>query len=220
MFKSFLSFIASLIFPSEQLVVVVSENLNATTARLQRYEKQEQWEKIGTPVVVTLGRNGMGFSSGKEPLKFEGDGRTPSGVFPITASFGYAPVPNSALPYLHADAKLICVDDAEDERYNRIVSNEGPAPKSFEWMRRNDEVYRHGAVIGYNTDHVKGRGSCIFLHLNHSDNRPTSGCTAMDEAAMVELLGWLDPEKKPQILQIPKSECEEYKKVFEGIECD
>lgn len=220
MYKNFISFLLSWFSPSEQLVVVVSEDMNATTAQMQRYEKQGEWEKIGLPVSVTLGRSGLGYGSGKEPFKNEGDGRSPLGVFPITSTFGYDPASNRAMPYLHADEKLICIDDPGDPRYNRIVTADDNVPKSFEWMHRQDGVYRYGAVIGYNTEGEKGRGSCIFIHLNHPDKRPTSGCTAMEEAPLLELLEWLDPDKNPQILQIPKSECAEYKKVFEGIECD
>lgn len=220
MYKNFLSFLISAVFPTEQLVVVVADDMNATTAHLQRYEKRGEWEKTGSPLTVTLGRNGLGYSSGKEPLKKEGDGRSPSGVFAIKAAFGYEGDPIGEMPYLHADEKLICVDDPGDERYNRIVTAGEPMPKSFEWMRREDGVYRYGAVIDYNPQQEKGRGSCIFIHLNHFDRRPTSGCTAMDEGALVELLGWLDPDKKPRILQIPKSECSTYQKEFEGIECD
>ncbi|MFZ5374829.1 MAG: L,D-transpeptidase family protein [Campylobacterota bacterium] len=220
MFKSILSFIASLVCPSEQLVVVVSNDINATSALLQRYEKRGEWEKVGESVPVTLGRAGMGYASLKEPLKREGDGRSPLGVFEITSAFGYAEQSRSRLPYLHADDKLICIDDPQDNRYNTITRLEGELPKSFERMRREDDVYRYGAVIGYNAAGEQGRGSCIFLHLNHADNHPTSGCTAMNEADLVVLLEWLDPEKKPKILQIPKSECGEFKKEFEGINCD
>ncbi len=220
MYKNFISFLASVIFPSEQIVVVVSDDLNATGGTMQRYEKYQEWEKVGTPVAVVLGRSGMGYAQGREPLKFEGDGRSPAGVFPITSTFGYDEPPVGAMPYLHADERLICVDDGDDGRYNRIVSLEGESPKSFEWMRRRDGVYRYGAVIGYNEPVQKGRGSCIFIHLNHTDRHPTSGCTAMDEAPLLELLRWLDPEKKPRIVQFPKSECATYTKEFEGIECE
>ncbi len=87
-------------------------------------------------------------------------------------------------------------------------------------MRRNDRVYRNGAVIGYNRERVSGRGSCIFFHLNHADKRPTSGCTAMEEQPLLELIRWLDPTKKPTLVQIPKSECVRYQKEFVGIVCE
>lgn len=222
MTKIFLTLMAPLAaaFASQQLLLVLSDELNATSAILQRYEKKEAWTPIGSAVPVTLGRSGMGYARGKEPLKFEGDGRSPAGVFPITASFGYDEHPMGKMPYMHADERLICIDDINDARYNRIVSLEGETPKSFEWMRREDGVYRYGLLIGYNGFGEKGRGSCIFIHLNHPDKRPTSGCTAMDEAPLRELLEWLDPDKNPQILQIPKSDCGDYRREFKGIECE
>jgi L,D-peptidoglycan transpeptidase YkuD (ErfK/YbiS/YcfS/YnhG family) len=210
----------SSLIASEQLIVVITKELNATSGSMQRYEKEKGWRKVGDEIPVILGRNGLGYADQKNPLKNEGDGRSPAGIFPISSTFGYDSYSNSAMPYHYADEKLICVDDVEDERYNTfaLLDPLNP-PKSFENMRRQDDVYRNGAVIGYNTSGEKGRGSCIFIHLNHSDHRPTSGCTAMDEAPLIELLHWLDPQKNPQILQIPKSECENYQKEFEGIEC-
>ncbi|MDD5159281.1 MAG: L,D-transpeptidase family protein [Sulfuricurvum sp.] len=215
------SFVLSTLSASEQLVIVLSPELNATVASMQRYEMKNQWVKIGHKIPVILGRSGLGYLRDKMPLKNEGDGRSPAGMFPITSTFGYSEIPNSAMPYYHADEKLICIDDVEDSRYNMFaLLDSSTLPKSFEAMRRNDEVYRNGAVIGYNIMGEKGRGSCIFIHLNHSDHRPTSGCTAMDEAPLIELLKWLDPAKKPHILQIPIKDCAEYQKEFAGIECE
>ncbi|MDD2368917.1 MAG: L,D-transpeptidase family protein [Sulfuricurvum sp.] len=217
----FASFLFLTLHASEQLLVVISPELNSTAASMQRYEKHTLWEKIGEKIPVTLGRSGLGYASDKIPLKNEGDGRSPAGVFSISSTFGYDVRPNGLMPYYHADEKLICIDDVEDPRYNTFafLDPDNP-PKSFEMMRRNDEVYRNGAVIGYNTAGDKGRGSCIFIHLNHSDHRPTSGCTAMEEESLKELLKWLDPNKKPQILQIPMRDCADYQKEFEGIKCE
>ncbi|HEX8292528.1 MAG TPA: hypothetical protein VF570_12275, partial [Pyrinomonadaceae bacterium] len=51
-----------------------------------------------------------------------------------------------------------------------------------------------------------GRGSCIFLHVWAGPGRGTAGCTAMEEASLTELLRWLDPKKRPLLLQLPESE--------------
>ncbi|MDD2780584.1 L,D-transpeptidase family protein [Sulfuricurvum sp.] len=217
-----LSSVLSTLFAFEQFVVVLSPELNATSASLQRYEKQRQWVKIGDKVPVTLGRSGLGYVAFKQPLKNEGDGRSPAGVFPITSTFGYDQNTTFKLPHWHADENLYCVDDVNDSRYNKIlrIYDKSSLPSSYEVMRRPDGVYRYGAVIGYNPSAQRGRGSCIFIHLNQSDKRPTSGCTAMDEIPLRTLLEWLDGAKKPQILQIVKSECGKYQKEFEGIECE
>jgi L,D-peptidoglycan transpeptidase YkuD (ErfK/YbiS/YcfS/YnhG family) len=213
--------IASLL-RSEQLVVVISPEMNQTKGSLQRYEKGKMWEKRGEAIAVTLGRNGLGWEGDRLPQKHEGDGRSPAGVFLITSTFGYAPTGLSAMPYWYANDHLICVDEVSDARYNTMaIFKEGETlPKSYEQMHRKDGVYRYGAVIGYNPTGEKGRGSCLFFHLNHANHRPTAGCTAMEEKPLIELLRWLDPLQKPRLLQIPQSSCAEYQKVFEGILCN
>lgn len=207
------------LFGLDQLVVVIAPEINATTGILKRYEKHDgAYVRVGSASSVILGRNGLGWTS--DDGKREGDGKSPAGIFPIRAAFGYEPHAIGAMPYLHADEKLICIDDVNDDRYNQITSMDEPKPQSFEWMRREDGVYRYGAVIGYNEERVKGRGSCIFFHLNHSDKRPTSGCTSMEEGDLVVLLKWLDPQKHSRLLQIPEHECGEYQSKFRGIECE
>lgn len=210
----------SFLWAHEQLIVVLSPNLDSTTATLQRYEKEGSWHKVGERVPVTLGRHGLGWSEGSKPLKNEGDGRSPAGVFAITSTFGYDEHPMGTMPYYHASEDLICVDESNDIRYNQMaLLNPNDPPKSYEVMHRADGVYRYGAVIDYNPQSISGRGSCLFFHLKNRKNTPTAGCTAMDEKPLVEMLRWLDPIKKPTLLQIPLSECERYQKEFVGIEC-
>lgn len=226
MFKYVLAFLlgifGSVLCASGQLMVVISPELNATSALMQRYEKGEKWMKVGDKIPITLGRSGLGYEAFRTPLKNEGDGRSPAGVFSITSAFGYDHNTTIKLPYWLADENLYCIDDMNDTRYNKMlrIFDKTSLPKSYEVMRRSDGVYRYGAVIGYNDGAQRGRGSCIFLHLNHPDKRPTSGCTAMDEPDLKRVLEWLDGTKKPQILQILKSECGKYKEEFEGIECE
>lgn len=204
----------------EQLVVVVSPEMNSTTAQLQRYEKKQMWEKVGDNFEVTLGRSGLGYSTDAIPQKNEGDGRSPLGLFDIGATFGYSLEINSSMPHYYADEQLICVDDAGDRFYNKmaLLDTSNP-PKSFELMRRTDEVYRYGAVIEYNQAGIVGRGSCIFFHLNSVGKKPTSGCTAMEEKPLLEMLKWLERAKNPKLLQIPKSQCGDYQRELVGIEC-
>ncbi|MGZ8546647.1 MAG: L,D-transpeptidase family protein [Sulfuricurvum sp.] len=224
MIKNFSLFFILMTFSSvwamDQLVVVVSPELNATTALLQRYEKEGVWHKVGEGTSVNLGRSGLGWAEGNEILKMEGDGRSPAGIFEIRSTFGYAPEGNFKMPYFYADENLICVDDVNDSHYNKMaLLDPKDPPKSYEVMRRADGVYQYGAIIDYNPNGVSGRGSCIFFHLKNIKNTPTSGCTAMEEEPLLEMLRWLDPRKKPRLLQIPKSECVKYQKEFVGIEC-
>lgn len=219
---SFFMIVAPVVFGSQQLVVVISPDMNMTSATMTRYEKnRDMYRAIGTSVPVILGRSGLGWDQDRQPLKREGDGRSPAGIFDITATFGEDPKPNSAMPYWFADDKLICIDDVNDTQYNTMGNLDSlNPPKSYELMRRTDKVYRNGAVIDYNRARVSGRGSCIFFHLNHPDGRPTAGCTSMEEQPLGELIRWFDPTKKPKLLQIPKSECVKYQKEFVGIVCE
>ena len=224
LFKSliFIIILSSILFGSQQLVVVIADDMNTTSGMMTRYEKETNvYKAVSVSVPVILGRSGLGWDQGREPLKREGDGKSPAGLFDITSTFGEEPTSNSALPYWYADEYLICIDDTNDTRYNTMgYLNPKNPPKSFEQMRRNDAVYRNGAVIDYNGERISGRGSCIFFHLNHPNKRPTAGCTAMDEQPLLELIHWFDPNKHPKLLQIPKSACEDYQKEFEGIKCE
>ena len=53
----------------KQLVVIVAQELNSTTALLQRYEKEGKWHKIGDTVSVTLGRSGLGWEGSRAAAK-------------------------------------------------------------------------------------------------------------------------------------------------------
>ncbi|MBN2896609.1 MAG: L,D-transpeptidase family protein [Campylobacterales bacterium] len=212
---------ASLWGTSDQIVLVIADDMNATTAMMSTYERSNaRYRLVTPPFEVNLGRSGLGWDEGAEPLKREGDGRAPAGIYPLSAAFGYAPSEQTALPYMYADERLICVDDAAHPDYNRIITmpQENP-PKSFEWMRRDDEQYRMGIVVEYNAKRTPERGSCVFLHVQKAPLKPSSGCTTMEAKQMQALLRWLDSAKSPLLVQIPASACDAMRLRFEGILC-
>ena len=96
--------------------------------------------------------------------------------------------------------------------YKRQVSADQPnTPKqhwaSFERMRRDDHQYEYGMVVEHNTQPVTpGRGSAIFLHVWLDPQTPTSGCTGMDRAHLLEVLRWLQPNANPLLVQVPAAE--------------
>ncbi len=51
-------------------------------------------------------------------------------------------------------------------------------------------------------------GSCIFLHIWEGPGKGTAGCTAMGSLSMEEVLRWLDGEKRPVLVQLPRAEFE------------
>jgi D-alanyl-D-alanine dipeptidase len=215
---------------SLQLIVVTTKGWNAVGGELRRYERssiKDQWQAVGEKILVVVGRNGMAWGKGLHgdaigdgPIKKEGDGRSPAGIFSLSLAFGYAEKTKAGevkLPYIQATAALECVDDPQSAHYNRVIdraSVKAPDWKSSEQMLRQDELYRWGVVVDHNAKGETGCGSCIFLHIWDGPGKGTAGCTAMDAARMEEVLRWLDPRKKPLLAQLPQAEFERLQKVW------
>jgi D-alanyl-D-alanine dipeptidase len=216
---------------STQMIVVTTSDWNAVEGRLRRYARttvDEKWRPVGDPISIVVGRNGLGWGVGVvptddaqvrsagDPIKREGDGKSPAGVFALGTAFGYAsePLRGLKMPYLNLTRSIECVDDPGSTRYNRIVDRSEVAPdwNSSEHMRDAGQAYRWGVVIDHNgavtgdtNPPEPGRGSCVFLHIWHSHDHGTAGCTAMSQTELEPLLTWLDPALKPVLVQLPES---------------
>ena len=196
------------------------------------------WRPVGEPVPVVVGRGGLGWGRGLHgapppdaPWKAEGDGRAPAGAFALSAAFGYAEAEPTGLPYLQSTPSVQCVDDAASPAYNLVLDREAARPAlaggagwaSHEEMRRRDGLYRIGVVVAHNGSGVgpgvlaappagpvpvPGGGSCIFLHVWRGPGTTTAGCTAMPDAALADVLAWLDADAAPVLVQLPESAAE------------
>lgn len=142
----------------------------------------------------TIGRGGFIAPENKK----EGDGCTPLGVYPLREVW-YRPDrverPVTGLPVREITSDDCWCDDQAHPLYNQHFRHipsplQGEElPQSFERLWREDHAYDVIVVIGYNDDPpVPGKGSAIFIHLNHDDGRPTAGCIAMEKE---DLLAWL-----------------------------
>jgi L,D-peptidoglycan transpeptidase YkuD (ErfK/YbiS/YcfS/YnhG family) len=207
-----------------QMVVVVTEGWSSVDAALRLYERKDArsaWIVTGENIPAVVGRNGLAWGRGLHPdppaggpLKREGDGRAPAGIFRLGPAFGEAPgelLPRIGLPYRQMTESSRCIDDPASSVYNRLVDqgNIRPDWNRSEEMKRGDGQYRLGIVIGHNTDPVApGGGSCIFLHIWKSPSSGTSGCTAVSDAGMEEILRRLKPEANPILVQLPQGEYE------------
>ena len=192
-----------------QLLLVKSEDLNSTTATLQAYEKKNgKWNKAFKSIKVNLGRNGLAWSSStqdKEILKYEGDGKAPAGLFSLSGFFGYDEQAFN-FPYQKLSASDICVDDSDSQFYNTLLHTQNTdGIKSYEKMKRDDNLYELGIFVDYNTKGAKKRGSCIFIHIQREENAPTAGCTSMSQKELLHLMKWLNSSKKPMLLQLPRT---------------
>ncbi len=217
-----------LIYANEQIILVISDDFNTSKARLFTYEKQANgYVRVFESFSVNLGRNGLGWGEGikkvehlkNEPLKYEGDGRAPAGIFKLGYAFGYASKNPSKLTYIQATDDLICVDDAQNKFYNQVLHvSDKSKIKSYENMHRNDNLYEIGVMVGHNSDNISKRGSCIFLHIEKGNDSATAGCTSMSIEKLSSLMAWLDAKKAPILIQLPSKYCakgvEKYKELI------
>lgn len=182
--------------PISQAILVHPVNKNSDQAVLSAWQRQgNAWHRLYF-VSAVIGRNGLASAGEKK----EGDGKTPSGIYPLGPAFGYAPSIDTGLQYREAGDFDFWVDDAHSMQYNQWV-NGMPAAHSFERMKRHDDLYQYGIVIGYNTHPViPGAGSAIFMHVWRGYNSPTSGCVALDQRYLRKILRWLNRQSQPVII--------------------
>jgi len=120
----------------------------------------------------------------------------------------------TGLDYQAMDAGDYCIDVKGSPHYNQLVNTKDVGDKavegSSEAMRRDihsqDDLYKKGIVVAHNPNNIDGAGSCIFMHLWRASDKPTAGCTAMAEPDMDALLAWLDKDKQPLMVILPRME--------------
>jgi L,D-peptidoglycan transpeptidase YkuD (ErfK/YbiS/YcfS/YnhG family) len=183
---------------SSQILLVTNEHAAASRGMLYVLEKSDNlWHGAFPPFSALIGKKGFAPPGEKK----EGDGRTPSGVFALKRTFGHAQKIGSLMPYRQAGIEDIWVDDASAADYNHWVRKGETTANSFELMKREDDCYKYGIIVEYNTDPVvPGAGSAIFIHVRRGEDTPTLGCIALAESDMLKLLGWLNPKAEPLVV--------------------
>jgi D-alanyl-D-alanine dipeptidase len=208
------SILAKVPASSTQLLVVTTSSWSASSGRLQRYEKRSgKWQKIGSVIAVKVGKNGLAWGrglhhipKGATRIKREGDGRAPAGIFRLSYAFGEKPL-RLRYPYQQMSRAHHCVDDSHSRYYNRVINSRKVTKdyKSFEHMKFPSGLYSYGLFVDHNPERIPMAGSCIFMHIKKPSGKPTVGCTAMSKSEIISVLKWLDPQKKPLLVQAPKN---------------
>lgn len=176
-------------------LVTVSGSGTRADIRFFTYENGQWQEKTTLRASGFVGRRGVINAAYKQ----EGDGCTPTGLYPVGLGFYIQNLPNTGLDTFQVTQDTYWVDDPNSQYYNRRV--EGTDNKdwnSAEHMIRYTMQYSYGFVVDYNTNPiVKGKGSAIFFHVSQSS---TAGCIATSESMVLSYLAQLDKTQNPYIL--------------------
>jgi D-alanyl-D-alanine dipeptidase len=215
----------------QQLVTVTTtswEGVNATVRLYERTGGGSNWRRLGNPFPAVIGEGGLAWGIGLhgtgepgKPRKREGDKRAPAGVFRFGEVFG-TPHPEQVrflrLPYRRVTPATEAIDDPRSKYYNQVVDRTTvthPDWASSESMLQVGGRYRLGVTIQHNAEAYRGLGSCIFFHVWDPHYSGTTGCTAAVYSLLLRLLRWLDPHKKPLIVQLPASEYERLRRQWD-----
>lgn len=226
-----LIFLAALIAPlasafeipanSSQCIVGIAEGWNSSNVTLTAYEKQKgRWVASGPSWTGRLGKSGLVWGLGLHPnpkgaaLKQEGDMRSPAGVFDLGGAWGYdkSIKRNPKLPYRQITTRDLWVEDPKSPSYNRnILLDREP---STDWekkqqMKQNDYPQSLKLFISHNAPPrvVPNAGSSIFFHIWRGEgSRATAGCTTMPEGKLRQLIGSLDPARRPVYVLLTKTD--------------
>lgn len=191
---------------NRQIVLVQNATAEAVPVVIRAFEKHDGAWRAEFPDM-----DGSGAKNGFAPydMKTEGDGRAPTGIFDLVATFGYHETAQTLMPYKQSTDRDFWIDGVSSENYNKWLSlPEGIRPGvSHERLRRDDHLYEYLIVVDYNSNPVvKNKGSAIFMHVERAPGVATVGCIATSVENMQALFDWLDPAKSPIIIMGTESD--------------
>lgn len=218
-----------ILLKAQQLILVVADSWETNTAELQLFSRANeggQWQQTTGPWQVMMGKNGLAWAADfpadkwPGPVKKEGDGKSPAGVFTLGSVFGFASVadPDLKLDYFPVTKTTLCIDDPESQFYGQMLDTSQRSEKDWrsqEIMYKYPQQYQLGIIVNYNVQgQVKQGGSCIFLHVKGSNSKGTAGCTAMTVPQIKQLTLWLNPDDHPVLVQLPKEQYHRLKTIW------
>jgi L,D-peptidoglycan transpeptidase YkuD (ErfK/YbiS/YcfS/YnhG family) len=202
----------ALIETASRLIVVTVPTLDSSTGTLRRFERTRSdagWSRVGSAEPVNVGNRGVAWgrafrhlAGDNEPIKSEGDKRTPAGIYAVGRPFGFAR--SSLANYLRLKSDNVCVEDPSSPAYNTITSEQimrrSAGGENMGAMPR----YRRGLIVDYPTDAANRAGSCIFIHVWKSPRSGTSGCLTLPENRVSALQKFAD-EHATVLALVPQS---------------
>lgn len=191
------------VVPHNDVLTALTDDWTSTKATLTLWHHDERgWSQSKSWQAVIgysgaawgIGLHGSGAPPGhRGPVKKEGDGASPAGIFAIDSAFGFEPFPWTKLHYTQLTAATECVDDPQSKAYNTLVEHTPTADWTSSEHMRQVTGYELGLVIAHNPAHAPGAGSCIFVHVWSGPDSNTVGCTALPKRELFDLLQMLEP---------------------------
>jgi L,D-peptidoglycan transpeptidase YkuD (ErfK/YbiS/YcfS/YnhG family) len=182
-----------------RLIIVTVPSMNETRAQLHTFERASPaaaWTKRSGPQTCVVGARGIGwghpyaaFRHDEEPLKEEGDERTPAGIYRIGNMFGFAE--DKRPNYIHlTPGKQFCVEDPRSPDYGKIVPQSSVSEKTVGQRMASVDQFRRGIFIDYPARRAAKAGSCIFVQVWRGEGQGTSAHIGLPEQEVVRLQDW------------------------------
>ena len=177
---------------ARQLLLVTTPSWDSTSGTLRRYVRAESggtWQAVGADVPIVVGQTGLAWDDAlrlakpDEPVKHEGDGKSPAGAFALDTAFGFEM--RQTVPWVRP-----CIWSApRDDRVcngrrgpGALQHDRGPQQCHARRLEERGADAPDRAVLPGRTPHngapllSRGRGSCIFLHIWAGPRSVTAGC--------------------------------------------
>jgi len=184
-----------------RLIIVTVPDMNSVKGTVHLFERKSPaegvWQRDGQPEPAVVGTAGVGWSAAYdhlakkgEPIKKEGDNRTPAGIFRLSSPFGQKARPLTGFMKIAA-GRAHCVADPNSLYYGQIVSAQlAKRVKTSEDMSKAPGL-KQGILVDYPVRRGKAPGgSCIFLHVWEKDDVGTPGRIALPEERITALQEW------------------------------
>ncbi|WP_165779489.1 L,D-transpeptidase family protein [Leptospira harrisiae] len=180
-------------FHESEQIIFITAYAKETKGNLYFYSLEDgEWKPVLENIPVRLGKNGI--IQGE--VKREGDGHTPSGIFPVQRILGKEKRKIQSLEYIEISKNSHWTDVSTSKHYNQLIKHKEKGAVSL-W---DSGIYELFIVIEHNTSPpIPGYGSMIFLHPWNED-KPTSGCVGVPKDILDVLVSTLDGRKNPYII--------------------
>ncbi|MDP1639738.1 MAG: hypothetical protein Q8L61_02330 [Hyphomicrobium sp.] len=183
-----------------RLIIITVPGMTSVKATLHTFERKTPadaaWQRSGPPETAVVGSSGIGWADNfshlakkDEPIKREGDKRTPAGIFRVAGPFGFEASSLSGYTRL-SRGNSFCVEDPTSRLYGKIVDKRIAASVKQSEDMSADPSLKSGMIVDYPARRGAKAGSCIFLQVWSGDAAGTDARVGMPDDRLTVLQKW------------------------------